>query len=431
MKSIMESGMQRNRNITYAVLTAGMQRLLQLLGSVIIIPLLLHSLGTTYFGIWGAATSLAWLSGILDIGLGAVVISLVAEGMATDRLQRIRDQMAVVIIGASLMGLLVISVGTLCVCLWIKGVESAAFLIAVVAIGINIPLSMATSAWLGLQKGYISGMWDSVQVILNITALLIAVALHAHVLIMVALFYGSIVITNILCSIHLLWSCPQLYPVQWRVSVGIWRQIGGKSLLFALISIVLNISFGLDNVLALMLLGPEASARMAIIMRLGINAIGIVAVLTQPLWPAFIEARGKEEHRWVWKALVKGTMAVIGLCILGGGILGLFGQKILHWWLGGALDINTTLLWATALWILGLSLPRVAWLLLNAASDLKFQLALCIPVCVIAIAAKLLFVAEFGILGIWLATPLCLLIIMCPAYTWRIYSVLYNPTRKV
>jgi hypothetical protein len=56
---------------TYSILrvsgTGVLQRLAQLLSSLINPPVALHSLVVAGFGVWGAATSLAWLSSLLTL----------------------------------------------------------------------------------------------------------------------------------------------------------------------------------------------------------------------------------------------------------------------------------------------------------------------------------------------------------------------------
>jgi hypothetical protein len=72
----------RNRRIVYASGAGLAQRGIQPITTLITLPSVLHALGVAEFGIWGAATSLAWLSGMLDLGLGSALVTLIPRSIA-------------------------------------------------------------------------------------------------------------------------------------------------------------------------------------------------------------------------------------------------------------------------------------------------------------------------------------------------------------
>ncbi|MDE2240381.1 MAG: hypothetical protein KGJ73_10725 [Rhodospirillales bacterium] len=73
----------RNTSIMRTSLARLIQRFAQLLSSIITLPVVLHSVGVAGFSVWGAATSLAWLSGLLALGLGGALVTLIPRGLAT------------------------------------------------------------------------------------------------------------------------------------------------------------------------------------------------------------------------------------------------------------------------------------------------------------------------------------------------------------
>jgi hypothetical protein len=60
-----------------------------------------------------------------------------------------------------------------------------------------------------------------------------------------------------------------------------------------------------------------------------------------------------------------GTLAVVGLSLAGSAILIAVGRPLLQFWLHGGLALPPALFWAMGGWIVALSVPRVAGLLLN------------------------------------------------------------------
>lgn len=413
--------LNRNHRIFAAMCVIALQRVLQLAITFITIPLILHALGAAPFGIWGAVTSLSWLGGMLDLGLGAALITLVAQGMVTQNFTLVRDHMAAGIIGSAIIGAVLAVVGSLAVYFTvIDSSERIAFIIAIIGLGLNVPLSMANNVRIGLQKSYVAASWDIVQTILVLGGVLLATSAHEGVLVMVGVSYGGMILASALSTLHLWWTYPELRPQKRILSWDIWRPVLAKGGLLAGISIAVGLSYALDNVLTLTLLGPLASARMAIAMRIGIYAISILNVLTQPLWPAFTDADGRGEYHWIRHTLLLGTGAMILACLIGGAILVSFGEDFLHSWLHSDLGINTDLLWAIAIWIFILSVPRIAGLFFNAMSLLKFHLLVCALTSVLALILKYVCATHFGIIGILLSTPISWLIVLWPTFIWRL-----------
>src|SRR3954470_19456012 len=74
--------LSRERRFYMAASMGVLQRLVQVASTLVLMPLLLRSLGVVKFGIWGGASSLAWFSGLVDIGLGTALVTLIARAKA-------------------------------------------------------------------------------------------------------------------------------------------------------------------------------------------------------------------------------------------------------------------------------------------------------------------------------------------------------------
>jgi len=85
---------KRNRRVVLSASAGLFQRLVQVGSTLVLMPLLLRVLGPAKFGVWGAAASLAWLSGLVDMGTGTALVTLVARSSAFDRAQQARRHIA-------------------------------------------------------------------------------------------------------------------------------------------------------------------------------------------------------------------------------------------------------------------------------------------------------------------------------------------------
>jgi O-antigen/teichoic acid export membrane protein len=414
---------ERNRRIILAAGAGLVQRAAQLLTALITLPLALHVLGVAGFGIWGAATSVVWLSGMLDLGLGSALVTLLPRAISAGRHEDARLHIKAALVGGCALAMALLALGA-AFCL--LRAPSAPFIIAGLGLALNIPLSIAGNIWFGLQKGYVTGFWELVQTFVTLALLLLA-ALNGGVATMVAAVYGGTLIANAASLAHLLRSQPAIRPRDWRVSLASLRDvIAPGSLLFA-ITVAGICAYVFDTLLALSWLGPVAAAQMTVGLRICTTATGFLAVTTQPLWPAFVEAASLDDRAWEWRTLRNGTLAVTALALLGSAAIIIFGPAALKFWLHDGLRIPVGLFWAMAAWIVALSVPRVASLLFNAVSILRFQIWVAAAAAAFAFGLKYIAAPDLGVTGILAATPAAWLLVIWPCFAWRARGWIVRP----
>ncbi len=414
------SAKERDRRIVTSAGFGIFQRLVQVGSTFVIFPLMLRALGAAGFGIWGAATSLAWMAGLVDIGTGSALVTLVARSLARDRVDEARDQITGGYTIAACLGCLMLAVA-----LAIRlggGLQNRAdvYLIALVGMAINIPLSVSNNVWMALQKGYVSGLWELVQTVLTTVGVVLCCAFTSDVRVYVAAVYGSLVVANLGSLTYLFLRHPELRPRRLPESIGSLREVAGSGILFFILNLTGGVSYMFDNVLALQLLGPEASASMTIALRICMTAFGMLAVLAQPLWPAFTDAAHRSDRRWIRRTLLRGTGLLVSATLAGSVILILFGERLLGMWMHSNLGIGSTLLWAICLWVLAQALVRIPVLLLNGLGFIRFQIYVLLGVNVVAFAAKFALARPFGPAGIISGTTIAVLI-AAPIFALRIY----------
>jgi O-antigen/teichoic acid export membrane protein len=407
------------------------QRLVQVGSTLVVMPLLLRVLGPAKFGIWGAAASLAWLSGLVDIGTGTALVTLVARSSALDRAEQARRHIAGALsMGSGLAGLMLVAAFVASITGAAQG-RTAPYLIAVIGLAVNLPLNAGNNVWMALQKGYYSGFWELVQTLLTTAGLIAAAALTKDVRVFVAVVYIGLVLANIGSLVHLFWWHPELRPEGLWFSWPVMREVAGHGVLYFILALTGGLSFLLDNVLALGLLGPEASARMTIALRICVTAIGGLAVMSQPLWPAFADAAEKADRKWILKALLRGSALLVGLTLAGSSLLLIFGERLLRWWLHTNLGIGSGLLWAISAWALAQALVRIPILLLNGLSILRYQIAVFSAATLLAFALKFALAPYLGVAGILWGTTIVVFLIVIPASIWRIWQWAMRPSPRV
>lgn len=415
---------ERNRR---AILSAGVgvsQRMVQFIGTLLTMPLVLLTLGQEQFGVWSAATSVAWLSGLADFGISVALIMLVGKAIAHGQIDHARQQIESALKLGTIFAILVFMVASILIVNSLPPAQIEPYLVAVGALTLTVPFGIANSVWMALQKGYISSGWETVQTVIAVGGLVIAVTLplDSDVLIFVTLFSLSTVAANLGSLIHLFIRYPELRPHRlWSTSLASLLDMAYKSMPFFLLGVANVMAVFSDNVIALELLGADASAQMAIALRLCITAMGLLAMLSQPLLPAFTDAIARCDTRWVQRTLLLGSLLTVGVAVAGSSVIVLFGEKLLHWWLGTDLAFPPSLYWAMVAWIFAVSVIRVPALLINAAWIIKFQLLLAGIYGIVAFSIKFLLAPLWGVSGILWGTTLTNMLIVFPAYAYLLY----------
>lgn len=415
-------GHRRNRRIVVAAGAGVCQRLMQVASTLVLMPLLLRVLGPAQFGIWGAAASLAWFSGLVDIGVGTALVTLVARSIASGKDGEARSHIAgALCFGSVLAGLLLLAGGLTSIRVGWQG-RAAPFVIAIIGIALNLPLNAANNVWMALQKGYVSGLWELVQTVLTLGGLITAAGRTTDVRVYVAVVYGSLVLANFGSLLHVFAIHRELRPSGLSVSLQAVRHVLGQGILYFILNLAGGLSFLLDNVLALELLGPDASARMTVALRICVTALGLLLVMGQPLWPAFAEAAENADRRWIRHGLLRGSALLVGVAAVGSCILMVFGERLLRWWLKADLGIGRTLLWAISAWVLAQALVRVPNLLLNGLSILRYQIVVTVVATLLAFGLKFALAPSLGVAGILWGTTATVLLLGVPAFFWRIHE---------
>lgn len=411
---------ERNRRIFLAAGTGILQRTIQAGTTLLIMPLVLAALGPSRFGIWGAVTSLAWFHGLLDLGMGGALVTHVARVDALDRTAEVRR----LVVGALGLGcglaVLWTAAGAAVVGSAVHGPKAGLYLIAIVAMGLNIPLNTANSTWMGLQKGYVSGLWDLAQTLATAAGLIVAATCSRDVRVYVGVVYAALVLSNAGSLIQLFRVRPEIRRGGLKGLGTAMREIAGQGMSYFVLALACALTYLLDNVLALELLGPQAAARMAIAMRICMTAWGVLEVMSLPLWPAFSEAGVKADWRWVRRSMLRGTTLLVGTAAAGALVLVTAGKPLLGLWLRTDLGIDRGLLAAIAAWVLAQAVNRVPNVFLNATSVVGFQVAVNAAATAAAFVLKFVLAARFGVAGILWATTATTLLIVVPANLWRI-----------
>jgi O-antigen/teichoic acid export membrane protein len=406
----------RGRRVAVTAMVGVAQRLVQFGSMLLVMPMVLGGLGAEGFGLWGAVTSVAWLSSLADLGIGWGLVTPIAREVGSGQLAKAQETVTASLVLGFSLGLVFLSLAMLAKAVVPPGRAIDLYLLAMAALALNVPLSSASSLWMSMQRGYLGSGWEAFQTILVILLAALAGRLHGGVGAYVAAVYGGILLGNLASLLHFLHHFPELRPRWVALPISILRENLGRGLRFFILGLTTSFAIWFDNILALELLGPAASAQMAVASRVCISAVGLLGVISQPLWPAFADAIARRDKAWIRASLVKGMVVTVGGAVIGAALLVALGEPLLRLWLHTDLEIGRSLLWAMAAWIVTQCLLRVPDLLLNALLMLRFQICTALVYGLSAFILKFLLADRLGVGGILWATTIAYLTINVPAF---------------
>jgi O-antigen/teichoic acid export membrane protein len=394
--------LSRTHKILVSATVGISQRGLQVLVTLLTMPMVLHALGREQFGIWGAAASLAWMGHVADLGLGSALTTVIARSKAQGRLDECRAWIASALSVTIPLCLIELGLVWLVVPHLTTASTRVPFLIAGSLLAINVPASLVTGIWLSLQKGYCAWGWESVQTILLFGLLLVFTHTGANLNCYIALSC-SVALVNIFSFIHLLISYSELRP-NWYAIVqsGHRRSLLQLGLPYFVMSMVVCTSGLGDNIIVLARLGADQAGQMAIVQRALMTAVGMLAVASQPLWPAFADAIAHQDKPWLRNHAWRFMIVLTAIALLGSFVLVLLGRPLIHIWLGGTLELPQTVFLAMAVSIVISVLGRIPEQLLNAVGVVWLQVCAGLVNALITLLLKLTLASALGISGILL-----------------------------
>ncbi len=393
------------------------QRGVQTLSSLVTLPVALHALGLAQFGLWGAATSLLSLGGMITLGLGSALISLLPFSQQAGESARSRAYVEAALLSSVMLCALLLAGMGLALGLTGLGRVDPVFLIAAFGLILNIPLCIGPDLWFALQKGYVASFWGVGQTLLSLTGLLAGVALGARTGVLVGLFYLALLLANGGALAHVLWRHPPLRPRAWPDRAA-WRAVLSRGGLLSGVTIAGASLTVFDNILVLVWLGPLPAALMAVAMRVCVTASGFLEALAQPFWPGFAQALAAGERGWVRRALWRGLAASLALGLLGGLVLVAVGAPVLNWWLRADLGLSRLLLGCMALWIFAVTASYVPAALLRARGALWPQILVLGSGALAGLGLKYLAAPALGVAGVLLSVALVGLVWVLPWFIW-------------
>ncbi len=440
-RSPSEGGENRSRDrYLRAALTAGasaVSKVISFVTTILTVRWTLHYLGAERYGMWITITSVVLLLIFSDLGMGNGLIKAVADSMGRNDVREAREAITsafVMLIGiALLLALLAIAIYPFVDTSRLFNVHSAlavresgpailAFLLYYV---FSLPLGVVFAVENALQRGYVFTLWNSAGTIASLGALVIAMQMQAGLPILVLCFFGPLLLTTafnggvLFGIVH-----PELRPTFSAFSAHTTSRLFRVGFQFFLIQISIAVGMQTDNIVIAQILGASAVAAYAVPARMFNMILGVLALVSGSMWPAYADAFSRSDTAWIRKSFLR--VAVLGgvVTALATIFLVFFGHRILMLWVGPQIQASRPLLTVFGLQCILYAYLQPISFLLNGLGKLRIQVICSLTMAVVNLGLSIMFVKLYGIIGVVMGTSVALLTVEVVPLTFAMRHVL-------
>lgn len=412
------------------------------LSMLVLVPVLLAHWGPERFGVWMAVGSVLALLAVSDLGLGHSLVTAVAAASgrvsddaahgASDR-AALRSLIASGVVATAAVALVIaIPLGLLAWLApwsrWLGAPDVAphelreVMLLVLVGTVIGGALGVAGRVQTGLQAGWIAALWNTAATLVTLAIAL--VALHAGVSFVgvVALFVVTPALVGLANTLwYFVWQAPDLRPAWSAVRVDDVRALFGQGWLFFLLQLAAAVAFFSDALILSVVTGSAAAVpEYAVPARLFAYVSLAVAMLLQPLWPAYAEATARGDGAWVTRTFGRTLALAVAASAAIAAILYLVREPLFAIWTQGRLAPDAHVIAALAVWSVVESAGIAFGMLMNGLQIIRAQVVIAFAVVAIGLPLRIWLLGAVGPWGLAAGTAATYLVVGLLPAAWLV-----------
>lgn len=413
--SLLEVNLNLSKRVNNHIFLSFLLKGISIILSFLLIPITLKYLGNNIYGVWVVLLSIMSWIGLMDIGIGNGLRNKLAENLASRDLTNARINISTAYIILALIGVffLLILISVIPLINWQRILNISALsnlelkwimIIYFSSLIISFILSLINSILAAFQLAAFTNITSLLNSVIFIILLKIfSVYALNNLLIIVSLYCGSLILSNLIVSFVFFFNKKELIPslkfFNKRFLKGI-TNLGGS---FFIIQVAVILIFTTDNYLILKLLGAKEVTTYNIVFKLfSIFTIASTIILT-PMWSAFTVSYYNKDYLWIKKKMLVLNYLILPLLVLLC-LLIIFYQEILDFWLPTDQVVHPPLKLIISLSILTLISfwNNIYANFLNGISETKLQIRTAIFGAIINIPLSVVFVKflNLGLIGI-------------------------------
>ena len=408
LKEVKNHENTRDRKIVWSAVAATTAKATTILTTLLTIPLTLEYLGDERYGMWMAITSLISLLSFADLGIGNGILTLTASASGKNDHLAISKYLSAGIF--TLSGITIILLLGVVISYRLIPWESifnakselaireAAPTIAVLVscVAINLPLSVTSRIWIGLQMGYVVHLWQCLGSFIGLIGVLTSI--HYKVGLPGLVFssmFGQI-FSLAAVTIHFIKKNRNISLSIKQIDSRIVHQIAATGFLYLVLQLVASVAYTTDNLIIAHYLGAADVTNYSITEKLFSTVSMLLGMVLAPLWPAYGEAISRGDGEWVSRTLRRSIkIGAIG-ALIASSVVAVCAPQLLEHWLKAAIEPTPALLAGFVLWKTIETVGNALAAYLNGAHIVRAQIVIATLTAVAAVTLKIALISNYG-----------------------------------
>ncbi len=400
------------QNITFSFLIKG----LSIAISLVLVPLTIHYINPTRYGIWLTLSSIiGWLS-FFDIGFGSGLRNKFAEAVAKGEHELARVYVSTTY---AILSIIIVIFLILFFCInpflnWSKilntpndmaGELSLLAMIVFVFFCIQFVLQLVTTVTTAYQQPAIASLFNFLGSLFSLIVIYICIKTTSGNLIYLGLILGFMPV--IVLAISSIW----LYTHEYRryapaikfIQFGYARDLMGLGLKFFIIQIAVIVLYQSSNIIIAQLFGPAQVTSYNIAYKyFGVIPM-VMGTIMIPFWSAFTEAWVKKDIQWIKNSIKKLKMFWVLLSAVTI-IMLTFSNYIYKMWIGKEIQIPLNVSIVMAAYVIINAWNGIYSQFINGIGKIRLQLYSGIWGMILNVPMAIYFGKKIGISGVILSS---------------------------
>jgi O-antigen/teichoic acid export membrane protein len=380
------------------------------------VPLAVRALGTSEYGFYAVVLSTATFFAYADFGLGLAAVNTIAVAENRSNFDEARTTISdiwffLIIVAATILTL---GTGIILGIHW-AGVSTSlvswanvqTWLVFLICVTVGLPSGLTQRVLYALDRNYQANLWQTAGKLSTVVGAVVAYSWHLGLIGFIIATLGLPVLVGWVSTAWLYFSSrPDLAPTIRRFSLRAVALNIPSGFRYMLLQFAAFAELGFDIILVASILGTRQAASYDLITRVFNYIPALAALGIMPLWPAIAGAFSRNEHGWIRKTESISFLAVLGLTLLPSTVLAFFAPFVVHVWTGATVHFSLFVTLALATVAVASSVGSLKANIIMAKDGEKRIFNIQSVLLIILIAAKVLFLKMFGIIGIILVTAI-------------------------
>jgi len=424
IQRIFSQGHERTLRAKRNIAASFVIKVINIAVGLVLVPLTIHYLDPTRYGIWITLTSIIGWFSFFDIGLGNGLRNRLAESFAKDDFEKARVYVSttyitlIFIIGAILSLFYILNPFMN----WVKVLNAGNAItlrdeLAVVALvvftffSLKFVFKLIETILIADQRPAKASLFEFIARIVSLILIYILTLTTKGSLLYLALVISGTPVAVLIFASFYFFSGKYMAL---RPSIKLFDPRKVKDLLelglqFFVIQIAAILLYQTNNIIIAHLFGPEKVTPYAIAFRYFNVLIMVFSIIMSPFWSAFTEAWAKKEIRWI-KNIIRNLLKLWILLFFSGVLLLVCSKWAYAIWVGPEIQIPYTMSALVVCWVLLNAWNMIFGQFLNGVGKIRIQVIVAILSALGNVPLAVFLGKRFGIEGVLIANIAVLLV---------------------